>query len=110
MTDDTQPAYLLAKLKVKDFEDYMNRYGTPVLGQLEAAGAKVLAASPQPDVVEGEWDSNWTVLIRFPSMEAAKKFYNSDEYAPLLSLRISELTDPGTALFVEGFDPASLGL
>ena len=109
MNDEALPAYLLAKLNVKDREDYLNRYGMPVLGQLEAVGAEVLAFSPQPDIVEGEWDSNWTVLIRFPSMEVAKKWYNSDEYAPFLSLRINELTNDGVALFLEGFDPATLG-
>ena len=110
MNDKTLPTYLLAKLNVKDPEDYMNRYGMPVLAQLEAAGAEVLAASPQPNVVEGEWDSNWTVLIRFPNMGSAMNFYNSDEYAPFLSLRKNELTHDGTALFIEGFDPAALGL
>jgi uncharacterized protein (DUF1330 family) len=110
MTEQSLPAYLLVRLKVKNPEDYMNRYGMPVVGQLQAAGAELLSVSQEPDVVEGEWDSNWTVLIKFPSMTAAKKFYTSSEYAPYLSLRVNELTDGGSAVFLEGFDPATLGL
>lgn len=110
MNTKVLPAYLIGRLNVKDHEDYMNRYAMPVLEQFRAAGAEILAASPRPDVLEGEWKSNWTVLIRFPSMEAARKFYNSDEYAPFRSLRVNELTNEGTALLVEGFDPAVLGL
>lgn len=104
------PAYLIGRINVKDHEDYMNQYAMPVLEQFKAAGAEILAASPQPEVLEGEWKSNWTVLIRFPSMEAARNFYHSDEYAPFRSLRVNELTNEGTVLMVEGFDPAVLGL
>ena len=110
MSTKTLPAYMIGRLNVKDHDEYMSRYAMPVLRLFEAAGAEVLAASPQPDVLEGEWNSNWTVLIRFPSLDAARRFYQSEEYAPLLSLRINELTDEGAALIVEGFDPAALGL
>ena len=109
MNQNTLPVYMIVKLDVKNFEDYMARYGMPVLAQLEEYGAEVLAASPQPQVVEGIWESNWTVIIRFPSMESAHTFYNSDEYAPFMSLRIDVLTNDGTALFVEVFNPESLG-
>lgn len=110
MNNKALPAYMIARLNVKDHEDYMNRYAMPVLGQFEAAGAEILVASPQPEVLEGEWKSNWTVVVRFPSVEAARKLYHSEEYAPFRSLRINELTGEGSALIVEGFDPSVLGL
>lgn len=110
MNTKVLPAYLIGRLNVKDYENYMNRYAMPVLEQFKTAGAEILAASPQPEVMEGEWNSNWTVLIRFPSVEAARNFYNSDEYAPFRTLRINELTNEGSLVMVEGFDPAVLGL
>ena len=110
MTTKVLPAYLIGRLNVKDHEDYMKRYAMPVLEQFKKAGAEILAATPQPDVLEGEWKSNWTVLIRFPSLKAARSFINSDEYAPYRTLRVNELTNEGTALLVEGFDFAVLGL
>jgi uncharacterized protein (DUF1330 family) len=75
MTDQPLPAYLLTKLTIKDPGEFMSRYGMPVVAQLRAAGAELLSVSQEPDVVEGEWDSNWTALIRFPSMAAARTFY-----------------------------------
>jgi len=82
----------------------------PVLDQFRKAGAEILAATPQPEVLEGGWKSNWTVLIRFPSMEAARSFYDSEEYAPFRSIRVDELTNEGSVVMVEGFDFAALGL
>jgi uncharacterized protein (DUF1330 family) len=110
MNAKSLPAYLIGKLRIKDSEDYMNRYGLPVLTLLEAAGAEILAVSPEPEILEGEWDSNWTVIIKFPSVSAAKQFYASGEYAPYLSLRMNELTERGSLALLEGFDPAALGL
>jgi len=110
MPTKSLPAYLIGRLNVKNHDEYMERYAMPVLSLFEKAGAEVLAASPEPDVVEGEWQSNWTVLVRFPSLEAARQFYRSDAYAPLRALRIDELTDEGAAVMVAGFDPASLGV
>jgi uncharacterized protein (DUF1330 family) len=43
-------------------------------------------------------------VIEFPSMDAARAFYDSPEYAPLLQLR-SETTQ-SRVVFVEGYQPA----
>ena len=43
-------------------------------------------------------------------MAVAEAWYNSPEYQPMKDLRINELTEGGSAVFVEGFDPAALGL
>lgn len=110
MNDKTPPAYLIARMHVNDPEEYLSRYGRPVYPLLQAAGGEILAVSENPEVAEGEWDSNWTLLVKFPSMAALKKYYTSNEYAPYLSMRVNELTGEGAMVFVEGFDPASVGL
>ena len=104
------PAYLVAQLEIKNREEYIQRYGLPILAMFEDVGAEVLAASPAPKVLEGEWAGNWTVVIRFPSMQAAQDWYNSPEYQPLKELRINELTEGGSVALVEGFDPVALGI
>ena len=73
-------------------------------------GAQVLAVSPAPKVLEGEWGGNWTVVIRFPNKAVAEEWYNSAEYQPLKELRMNELTEGGSVVLVEGFDPAALGI
>jgi uncharacterized protein (DUF1330 family) len=40
------------------------------------------------------------VIIEFPTLEQAHKWYDSTEYAPLLKLRLEATR--GTAVFIEG--------
>jgi uncharacterized protein (DUF1330 family) len=105
----TIPGYLIASLRVKNLEEYMQRYGMPAIAQLKEIGAEIEVASAEAAVLEGEWDCNWTVVIRFPSKEIATEYYNSPRYTPLRTLRINELTDSGSVVLVEGFDPPALG-
>ena len=109
MSNAPTPAYALVQLTVKNYDEYMQRYGKFVIAMFEKIGAHVVALSPAPKVVEGSWSGNWTVVIRFPSMAVAEAWYNSSEYQPLKDLRINELTEGGALVFVEGFDPAMLG-
>ncbi|WP_439816624.1 DUF1330 domain-containing protein [Zavarzinia sp. CC-PAN008] len=101
------PTFLIATLKVRNFPEYMERYGMPALAQLQAAGAQIEVGSLDPVVLEGTWDCNWTVVIRFANRAAAEDFYRSPGYAPLLHLRKTELTDGGSVILVDGFDPAA---
>lgn len=102
------PAYLIARLNVKNYQEYLQRYAAPTGATLEQYGGEPIVACPTPDVAEGQWDSNWTVVLRFPDMATAKQWYESSEYQPLKELRINELTqEGGAAVFVDGFDPAA---
>jgi uncharacterized protein (DUF1330 family) len=105
-----KPAYLVVQFELKNQEDYLQRYGLPMLAMFEDRGAEVLAVSPAPVVLEGEWAGNWTAVVRFPSMQVAEDWYQSSEYQPLKELRINELTDSATAVLVDGFDPAAVGI
>jgi uncharacterized protein (DUF1330 family) len=109
MTGTTESVYMVVQLDVKNHERYIQRYAIPVIEQLRKAGVEVLAVSAAPKVLEGTWSGNWTVILRFPSMAVAESWYGSEEYQPLKSLRISELTDGGSVILVDAFDPASLG-
>jgi uncharacterized protein (DUF1330 family) len=103
------PGYLIATIRVKKLEEYLQRYGMPAIAQLNLCSAEIQVGSASVDVLEGEWDCNWTVVIRFPSKAKALEFYHSPDYTPLRALRINELTDGGSLVIAEGFDPAMLG-
>ncbi len=106
MSDSTTPAYLVARLNINDRDEYMQRYVTPLMPMLNRVGARVVAVSPEPKVLEGQWGGTWTVVIKFPSMDAAQDWYDSADYKPLKDLRINELTDgAGTVVFIPGFEP-----
>ena len=101
-----QPGYLIAQINVKDLPQYINEYGFPVFDLGTKNGAEFLVATPDAKTIEGEWSGNWTVVIRFPSAEAAHAFYNSAEYAPLRDARVNKLSSGGNLVIAEGFDPS----
>ena len=70
-------------------------------------GCEPVVADPAPETVEGEWDSNWTVVLRFPEMERAKVWCHSAEYQPLLDLRLNGLTGRATTGDVSFSDGSS---
>ena len=103
------PAYFLALLRVPDVEAYRRDYGRRVLAQLAAAGATLLVGSTTPNVLEGQWEADWTVVIRFPDRAAALRWYESEEYAPLKKLRLQELTTGGAAALFNAYQPPVAG-
>jgi uncharacterized protein (DUF1330 family) len=105
----TEPVYVVALVDVKDQADYIDRYGLPVLEQLQASGAEVLAATGEAKELEGDKHGNWTVIIRFADAATAQSWYESEAYAPLKRLRAGELSRSGDVFMVPGFDPNLLG-
>jgi uncharacterized protein (DUF1330 family) len=96
-------AYLIANITVTDmarYQDYRSQVG-PVVAQY---GGKFLVRAGAVHPLEGDMRLDRVVVIEFPSLEAARRFYDSPEYAPLLKLRI-ESTRSQVAL-VEGYTPA----
>ena len=51
------------------------------------AGVRVLVADPQPQLLEGEWHGNRTVILEFPSVDAAQAWYDSEGYREAKPLR-----------------------
>jgi uncharacterized protein (DUF1330 family) len=71
-------AYLIANVVVTNpekYEDY-KRFSTLAM---RAADAKVLARGGKTESLEGP-DPSRTVVLEFPSMAAARGFYNSCQY------------------------------
>jgi uncharacterized protein (DUF1330 family) len=102
------PTYFIARLRVPDVDRYRREYGRKVLSQVAAVGGKLLVASPQPTVLEGDWESSWTALIQFPNRATALRWYQSQEYAPLKKLRLEELTTGGAVALFDGYQPPAV--
>ena len=99
-----KPAFLIAQIDVKSYPEYLDEYGRLVYPLATKAGGEFLVATRHAETLEGEWSGNWTVVIRFPSTEAARSFYISPEYAPLLAARTDRLSNGGNLVMVEGFE------
>lgn len=102
-TSRSKPVYLIVQHTILDTKSYTQDYAIPVVKQLQDIGAKVLAVSSEPQVLEGKWEPKSTVIIKFPSMSIAKKWYSSVDYKPLKELRINKLTEEGKLVLVPGF-------
>jgi hypothetical protein len=101
-SDQSKPTYLMVQIKAKNFEETMQRYGQSALACVVQFGGEILAGTPTPNVLEGQWDANWAAILKFPNTEMAKTWYHSAEYQPLKELRINELTEYGQVLMIEG--------
>ena len=97
---ESKPAYILVDTKITDpiaYEDY-KAATSPII---EAYGGEYLIRGGIIDVIQNElWNPTRLVLVKFPSIEAARKFLNSPEYAPLKEIRLEN--SQATLLIVEG--------
>jgi uncharacterized protein (DUF1330 family) len=78
-------AYVIASLTIKDpvrFEEYRRT----LLPSMRKYGARLVARGG-PIVLEGEWPREKVIIAEFPSMEQAREWWGSPEYAEPKALR-----------------------
>ncbi|MEJ2257317.1 MAG: DUF1330 domain-containing protein [Woeseiaceae bacterium] len=80
-------AYFVCNYRVTD-QDAYKPYLAEVPRVLEAHGAEILAADFESEGLEGD-AGHVTVVLRFPSREAVKEWYESPEYQEIIGLRTS---------------------
>jgi uncharacterized protein (DUF1330 family) len=54
---------------------------------IAAYGGKFIVRGGSVEGKEGGWNPSRLVVVEFSSMEQARKFYDSPEYAPALAIR-----------------------
>ncbi len=92
-------AYFIVEIDIqepKGFEEYRSK----VPATIERYGGRYLVRGGRHETIEGEWRPKRIVLLEFPGMEQAKRWYESDEYRPLKALRLR--TARGHIVLVEG--------
>ena len=93
------PAYVIAHIDVTDpvrYEDYKKM--SP--GSIQKFGGRFIARGGKTEVLEGTWQPKRLVLLEFPSVERARAWWASDDYAPAKALR--QATSTGDMVVVEG--------
>jgi uncharacterized protein (DUF1330 family) len=96
------PGYLIANIKVTDPEGF-ERYRAAVPAVIAQYGGRYAVRGGAMERLENADGFNRVVVLEFPSLDAARAFYFSPEYAPLLKLRIE--TTESQAILVEGHEP-----
>ena len=80
------PAYLIADVEVTD-PDLFTEYRELVEPTVNAFGGRYIARGGETLLLEGDRSPNRTVIIEFDSIEQAKAWHDSDEYAPARDMR-----------------------
>jgi uncharacterized protein (DUF1330 family) len=79
--------YLVNRFDIVD-RDLFTRYTVEVMPIIAAHGGEVLFANDSARGLEGP-EPGMSVVIAFPSEEAAMRFYDSPEYQPVKELRLN---------------------
>lgn len=78
--------YLLFRSEFPD-KEAIKPYGRAVVPVAAKFGGRFIALADQPQAVEGGPDTRRVVILEFPSVAAARAFWNSAEYAQVKKLR-----------------------
>lgn len=79
-------AYVIGDIEVTEpaaFQEYRERLGATV----EKYGGRFIVRGGRVNHKEGDWRPRHVVMLEFPSLEQAERWYNSSEYKPLIAIR-----------------------
>lgn len=98
------PGYVVTLIDIDDHEKFgeYTRAVRPTLGQY---GGRVDFRGPIVAVVEGDLaiqPDTRLVVLEFPTIDDARRWYDSDEYKPLIAQR--EAISSTTAFLIDGVD------
>lgn len=80
------PAYLISDVIARDpqaFEEYRNRAAVSIAKH----GGRYLVRGGAIEVLEGDREPKAMVIVEFPDLDAARRWYKSPEYAEALRFR-----------------------
>ena len=73
------PAYIIVDMKVSDPEQY-KQYMAAAPAAVAAAGGEYLVRGGKFEALEGNWQPARVAMLRFPSYDKAKIFYDDEMY------------------------------
>jgi len=92
-------AYVIAEIEITNPEGY-KEYTAMVPATIAQYGGRFLVRGGKTQVLEGDWQDRRRVVIEFPSMDAARKWWDSPEYMKPKALR--KANSNGRLLLIEG--------
>jgi len=92
-------AYVIVDVDIHDAALY-DEYRKHVPATIEKYGGKFLVRGGKFEKLEGSWQPTRLVVLEFPSMDQAKRWYDSEEYREPKALRLR--ASKASAILVEG--------
>ena len=72
-------AYIFVDMQISDLEQY-KKYMAAAPAAVAAAGGEYLVRGGKFETLEGNWKPARIAMLRFPSYDAAKTFYDAELY------------------------------
>jgi uncharacterized protein (DUF1330 family) len=94
------PAYLIVTMNISDPERY-KEYMARAPACVKAFGGEYLVRGGRRETLEGDWQPHRVALLKFPSYEQARAFYDDGPYQEVRKLRLGA-TEYFNMVLVEG--------
>lgn len=98
-TADSMRGFILGRIRIDDPDAY-KAYADQVPSVVADLGGTYLARGGAHETVDGGMTLDRLVIVGFSDVAAAKSFYNSEAYAPLLTIRVN--SSDSNIVIVEG--------
>ncbi|RWL83295.1 MAG: DUF1330 domain-containing protein [Mesorhizobium sp.] len=92
-------AYIISDVTIREREAF-EAYRTRAAASIAAHGGRYLVRGGDVETLEGNWQPGPLIVVEFPDIEAARRWYRSDEYAAALEVRDAALSR--NLILVEG--------
>ena len=79
-------AYVIANIEVTDPQAY-EQYRSRTLGTIEQFGGRFLVRGGAHEVKEGSWQPHRLIMLQFPDMATARRWYDSLAYQSIIPYR-----------------------
>jgi len=93
-------AYIIVDMKITDLEQY-KQYMAAAPAAVAAAGGEYLVRGGRFETMEGDWKPARIAMLRFPSYEKARVFYDDEMYRAARTKRLGA-TEFFNMVLVEG--------
>jgi uncharacterized protein (DUF1330 family) len=84
-------AYVIVDMQISDMEQY-KLYLAEAPASVKAAGGEYLIRGGRFETLEGDWQPGRMAMLRFPSYDAAKAWYDSQAYRAARAKRLGATT------------------
>lgn len=92
--------YIIVEMNITDMEQY-KQYMADAPTSVKAFGGEYLVRGGRSETLEGDWQPHRVAMLRFPSFEKAKAFYEDTQYQQTRKKRVGA-TEYFNMVLVEG--------
>ncbi|MBD0298336.1 MAG: DUF1330 domain-containing protein [Flavisolibacter sp.] len=95
------PAFVIVDVQIDEPEEY-EEYKKLTPASIAAYEGKFIVRGGKTETLEGSWQPQRMVVLQFPSVERAKEWWHSTEYAAAKAIR--QRTAHTKMIVVEGYE------